>query len=75
MTATNQPRYPDDRLTFDSDSQSAPTGERALTTALTYLRNFRQANPDYAGPVRLHLRLDFRPDTPTTTRGQTASDR
>ncbi|MFI2620373.1 hypothetical protein [Streptomyces sp. NPDC018584] len=63
----NQPRYPDDRTGFDSDTITAARGEQALTDALSLLQNFRQANPDYTGPIRLHIDLKLGPDTEQTT--------
>lgn len=57
-----QPRYPDQRTGFDSDTITAARSEDALTESLRILRNFRRANPDYTGPVRLTLKLDFSPD-------------
>lgn len=58
----DQPTYPEGRTGFHSDSQSATTAEKALTTALQYVQDFRQANPDYIGPVRLTIDLKFKPD-------------
>lgn len=58
----DQPTYPDGRSGFHSDSQSANTAEKALTTALQYVQDFRKANPDYPGAVRLTIDLKFKPE-------------
>lgn len=63
--AQPEPRYPDHRTGFDSDTITAARGEQALLDTLEYLRNFRTANPDYTGPVRLHINLNLQPTTPT----------
>lgn len=55
-----QPSPTDKPTSFGSyDAITVAAAETHLIAALAKVREFRQANPDFTGPVRLHIAVNF----------------
>jgi hypothetical protein len=55
-----QPSPADKPTSFGSyDSITVAAAENHLVAALEKVRAFRKANPDFTGPVRLHVAVNF----------------